>query len=182
MGIIDKECKNITVPVHLCYSAQDEKAKKTLLKQRDHKYPIPPRFQPITDIHSFIGLLQPWYHARLSNNEGKTIIEDEFIQKRKDRPRYPAVTPRSTNSKLFLMKKPMSNKRVLKDGSNIIHHDIPAKRKKTVMDEATKAERKKQRLELKAQKKQEEKKKQREELKTKKLTELNEIERLAPLE
>lgn len=164
---IDKEHDNLNIPTQLWYAHDEEKkkaAQKSKMKQ--HRYPIPPKFQPVSSSQPFIGLLRPWYNKRLKEDG---MIEDEYKRSSTRRPPHPPVQFRYTNSKLLIMDKP--RKRVLEDGSNTIYEPMkpPVKRRKSVMDDATKAERKKQRMELKAQKKQaekEQKKKQREEIKS----------------
>lgn len=160
---LDKEHDNLKIPMELWYANDQDKWKAYVESKtsQHYKYPIPPRFQPITNSQSFIGLLQPWYDKRIHDHPN--MLEDEYTR-RTHRP-VPPIQTRYTNSKLIVINKSMVRKRVLKDGSNL-HTKPPQKRKK--MDEETKAEKKKQRLELKAQKKQaekEQKKKQREELK-----------------
>ena len=128
-------------------------------KEPQYKYPPPPSFIPLTSDKNVIGLLQPFFAKKLSDPAGHPLIEDEYIPRNKNRPRYPPTN-----------KTAAGRKKLAKESSSSQADHKKNKRKRPteeiVAEKAEKAEKKRQKLEEKAQRiaEKEQKRKLREEL------------------
>ncbi|KAK4516715.1 Nucleolar GTP-binding protein 1 [Mucor velutinosus] len=159
---------SLQIPAKLWFKNDESKLKKMAQgktkEEPQCKHPAPPPFTPVESEDAFIGLLKPWYRKRMQDNPQNAAMEDEFKPtKKSNRPKYPPIHIRSANAAHI-----NSNKRkALRDGSNTLHSTVlmEEKKKRKRMLEESKLQKKRQRLELKAQKlaEKEQKKKLREE-------------------
>lgn len=127
-------------------------------------HPPPPLFSPIPNEDAFIGLLKSWYKKRIQDNPN--AVEDEFKPaRRSNRPKNPPIHVRAANNPSLVNP---NKRKALKDGSNTVHTMalMEEKKKRKRLLEESKTLKKKQRLELKAQKiaEKEQKRKMREEI------------------
>ncbi|GAN00791.1 transcriptional activator spt7 [Mucor ambiguus] len=146
---------SLQVPTKLWFKNDESKLKKMAQDKTKEdpqsKYSVPPPFTPVDSEDAFIGLLKPWYKKRMQDNPQAAAMEDELKPtKKSNRPKYPPIHIRSANASHI-----NSNKRkALRDGSNTLHTTalLEEKKKRKRLLEEAKVQKKKQRLELKAQK------------------------------
>ncbi|KAK4521289.1 uncharacterized protein ATC70_011903 [Mucor velutinosus] len=150
----------LNIPTRLWFGKKDKSpTTHDANKEPQYKYPPPPSFLPLTSEKNVIGLLQPYFAKKLSDPSGKPLIEDEYIPKSKNRPRYPPTN-----------KTAAGRKKLAKEASSSQADHRKNKRKRPteeiVAEKAEKAEKKRQKMEEKAQRiaEKEQKRKLREEL------------------
>ncbi|GAN05795.1 SAGA transcriptional complex subunit [Mucor ambiguus] len=150
----------LNIPSRLWFGKKDKSpTMHDANKEPQYKYPPPPSFLPLTSEKNVIGLLQPFFAKKLSDPSGKPLIEDEYIPKSKNRPRYPPTN-----------KTAAGRKKLAKEASSSQADHRKNKRKRPteeiVAEKAEKAEKKRQKMEEKAQRiaEKEQKRKLREEL------------------
>ncbi|KAI8636118.1 hypothetical protein BD408DRAFT_426659 [Parasitella parasitica] len=150
----------LNIPSRLWFGKKDKSpTMKDVNKEPQYKYPPPPSFLPLTSEKDVIGLLQPYFAKKLSDPAGHPLIEDEYMRRNKNRPRYPPTN-----------KTAAGRKKLAKDLSSLQADHRKNKRKRPteeiVAEKAEKAEKKRQKMEEKAQRiaEKEQKRKMREEL------------------
>ncbi|CEP13306.1 hypothetical protein [Parasitella parasitica] len=150
----------LNIPSRLWFGRKDKSpTMKDANKEPQYKYPPPPSFLPLTSEKDVIGLLQPYFAKKLSDPAGHPLIEDEYMRRSKNRPRYPPTN-----------KTAAGRKKLAKESSSLQAEHRKNKRKRPteeiVAEKAEKAEKKRQKMEEKAQRiaEKEQKRKMREEL------------------
>ncbi|KAL0136261.1 hypothetical protein V8B55DRAFT_1537872 [Mucor lusitanicus] len=150
----------LNIPSRLWFGKKDKSpTMHDANNEPQYKYPPPPTFLPLTSEKNVIGLLQPFFAKKLSDPSGKPLIEDEYIPRSKNRPRYPPTN-----------KTAAGRKKLAKEASSSQADHRKNKRKRPaeeiVAEKAEKAEKKRQKMEERAQRiaEKEQKRKLREEL------------------
>ncbi|KAG1106850.1 hypothetical protein G6F42_016588 [Rhizopus arrhizus] len=150
----------LNIPTRLWFGKKDKTpAVNDASNEPQSKYPPPPSFLPLTTEKNVIGLLQPYFAKKLSDTAGHPLIEDEYLPRNKNRPRYPPTN-----------KTAAGRKKSAKEASSSQADHRKNKRKRPteeiVAEKAEKAEKKRQKMEEKAQRiaEKEQKRKLREEL------------------